>query len=960
MIRWISIALLTLLPVTLWGQGMPFIHHYDAETIDSHPQNWSISQDSSGYVYFGSQAEGILRFDGINWDWNRDPGTGAIRSLQEFNSKIHWGGVGNLGYVDQDSLWMESFRLYPLKSKIDTSHRVFDDVWQMVELENKLYHRTSNSLIILEADSIKVIESEERLRGIFKVDNELWAQRENIGLNRLVNDQWEDIPGSEPFADDRLVAILPYSDYHLLIFRNSGFVKYDESAFTDVFTEADDYFQDHSLYRAITINESEIALAFLNGGIVLMKNDGSVQHILTEENGLPTDVIYEIFTDREGTLWATSLDGVIKVLPNNPLTVIQEKNGLTGSVKFIEPIDDKVYIGSTDGLYILERGNEVREFPGIDELVYDGIQLNGVLYASFPSGLFRISENESEKILQEAGYRRLEISGNHEDAFFGAYRNSVDQITIHGESLERSEVLRSESEIRQFHVADDGVWALNYNNEVLFSGWEETNVNSYMPDIQNENSVIRNISFINGKISLATDAGLYVYDITSDSFLPDSSFNLLAATSFDTNTLDTQVFQFEQCSENEVWFVSAGILKRAIRKNDGWEVTDKPSRMIGEDADIQEIRCNPDGSMWFGGTQGVFYLSDPDWQYEHEFNTNITNVSMPNDSLIYGGYGELPEQPVFTFENNELRFNYSAASYIDPEANTYRVRLEGYEDEWGDWTEETQKDYTFIPEGSYTFQVQGRNVYGKAGSIDSFSFTILPPWYRTIWAYLGYLLIAGGIIYGIYRIRINTILREQRIRDGIARDLHDELSSTLSSINFFADAINSRKLGEKENNRFLSLITKSSREAKEKVSDIVWVIHSENDDWENLFLRCKRFAADMLDSKDIEHNFSVENQRSGGPTITERKNIWLIFREIITNIARHSGAGQVDIQFIFKPGKLYINIEDDGDGFDSEEIKSIGYGVQNIKERTEQLKGKYTLQSQPGDGTHWIIELPID
>ncbi len=139
----------------------------------------------------------------------------------------------------------------------------------------------------------------------------------------------------------------------------------------------------------------------------------------------------------------------------------------------------------------------------------------------------------------------------------------------------------------------------------------------------------------------------------------------------------------------------------------------------------------------------------------------------------------------------------------------------------------------------------------------------------------------------------------------------------------------------------------------------MWVIHSENDDWENLFLRCKRFAADMLDSKNIEHTFSVKNQRSGGPAITERKNIWLIFREIITNIARHSGADEVDIRFSFNSGKLLIKIEDDGDGFDPEQIKSNGYGVQNIKERTEQLNGTCTLQSQPGEGTEWSIELPV-
>ncbi|MDX1641886.1 MAG: ATP-binding protein, partial [Balneolaceae bacterium] len=239
------------------------------------------------------------------------------------------------------------------------------------------------------------------------------------------------------------------------------------------------------------------------------------------------------------------------------------------------------------------------------------------------------------------------------------------------------------------------------------------------------------------------------------------------------------------------------------------------------------------------------------------------------------------------------------------------------------------------------------------------TFTILPPWYRTIWAYLGYFLIAGGVIYGAYRIRLNRILREQRIRDGIARDLHDELSSTLSSINFFADAINSRKLGEKENNRFLSLITKSSKEAKEKVSDIVWVIHSENDDWENLLLRCKRFAADTLDSRNVKHNFSVNGNFSGKPTITERKNMWLIFREILTNIARHAEPYQVDIEFTQKSGILQVDITDDGTGFDPGEVRSDGYGVQNVKDRVDQLKGNCTLESSPGEGTRWYIEIPL-
>ncbi|WP_234567155.1 sensor histidine kinase [Rhodohalobacter sp. 614A] len=959
MVRWISVALLTLLyPSIILGQGVPLIHHYSSEVIQSHPQIWAVTQDDSGYLYFGSQAEVVLKFNSINWGrFKYKPDVGAIRSLQIFNSKIHWGGVGNLGYLESDSL--NDFTLVSLKNRMDSTYRSFTDVWQMVELEDKLYHRTTNAILVLEQDTIRVLENDERFRGIFKVGNELWAQIENIGLNRLENNEWVPIRGTEPFIDDRLIAILSYSDYDLLIYRNHGFVKYEGGQFTNIPTEAEEYFQDHSLYRAIAINETEIALAFLNGGILVMGNDGTVKNILTEENGLPTNVIYDIFTDQEGTLWATSSDGVIKILIENPVTLIQEQQGLDGSVKFVEPINDVVYIGSSHGLFLLENGNEIRKHAGTDGFVYDGIQLNDTLYVSFPAGLFRIFGNEFENVFKDGSYRKLEISQDIKNTFFGAFPNSIEKITTQDGSVERFEVLRSDSEIRQFYVGVDGLWVVTYQNEVLFNAFEGNQQKKYIPDIKGEYTTIRNISLINEKVSLATDGGLYTYDEQSDSFLPDSTFSLYKPPSGNSSIVTSQVFQFEQCSESEIWFLSGQKLKRTLRKNNSWEIYESPYNLIGKEGTIQEIHCNPDGSMWFGGTDGLFHLSDPDWTYDHNFNTNITGVLMQNDSLIYGGHGDLSEPPEFSFEDNDLRFRYAAASYIEPEANMYRVRLRGYDDGWSSWSEENQKDYTFIPEGTYTFEVQGRNVYEKEGSIDSYTFIILPPWYRTIWAYLGYLLIAAGMIYGGYRLRLNSILKEHRIRDGIARDLHDELSSTLSSINFFAEAINSRKLGEKESNRFLSLIDKSSREAKEKVSDIVWVIHSENDDWQNLFLRCKRFAADMLDSRGVKHNFTVEGSFTGRPTITERKNIWLIFREILTNIARHAEPSHVDIQFSLNSKDLNIQIEDDGKGFDQAKVRADGYGVQNIKERVEQLNGTYNLKSTPGEGTGWNLDIPL-
>jgi len=447
---------------------------------------------------------------------------------------------------------------------------------------------------------------------------------------------------------------------------------------------------------------------------------------------------------------------------------------------------------------------------------------------------------------------------------------------------------------------------------------------------------------------------LMIFDQTANEFVPDSTFY-----NVDSEIVDEEVYRFLQCDGGDIWFRNNRMIKRVYRQNGEWKIEVDHYRNIAVDQGMEAMSCSSDGAVWFGGTRNLYQLTDPEWEYNVSFQTNITGVLAENDSLIFGGYGEQRSFPEFSYEQNDMRFTYAAASYIEPEANQYRTRLRGYEEEWSNWSGETQKDYTFIPEGTYTFEVQGRNVYHKTGSIDSYTFTVLPPWYRTIWAYLAYLMMAGGVIYGGYKVRLNSILKEQRIRDGIARDLHDELSSTLSSINFFADAISSKKLGQTESNRFLSLIQKSSREAKEKVSDIVWVIHSDNDDWENLLLRCKRFASDLLDSKQIWYTFDVKGSFSGKPDISQRKNIWLIFREILANIARHAEPDSVKVQFHNDAGILYIYIEDDGNGFDESKIHQNGNGVQNIKDRVSQLGGICSLQTQPGEGTRWVIEVPV-
>jgi signal transduction histidine kinase len=208
-------------------------------------------------------------------------------------------------------------------------------------------------------------------------------------------------------------------------------------------------------------------------------------------------------------------------------------------------------------------------------------------------------------------------------------------------------------------------------------------------------------------------------------------------------------------------------------------------------------------------------------------------------------------------------------------------------------------------------------------------------------------------LYVAYRYRTYYLLKEERTRNRIARDLHDDLSATLSSISFFSEAakrIHAQQGGEP--NRYLRKIDESANEAKEKINDIIWAIDPSNDDWSVFLKKCKRFAADTLDSKEIKYTLDIDDTLDIPVRLEVRQNLWLIFKETINNTVKHAQASQVYVRLGRNRNQIELEIRDNGIGFDASQEKT-GHGINNLYYRTEQINGKITLETLPGKGTKW-------
>ena len=195
------------------------------------------------------------------------------------------------------------------------------------------------------------------------------------------------------------------------------------------------------------------------------------------------------------------------------------------------------------------------------------------------------------------------------------------------------------------------------------------------------------------------------------------------------------------------------------------------------------------------------------------------------------------------------------------------------------------------------------------------------------------------------------------MRNRIATDLHDEVSATLSSISFFAQAINSENIkGDKR--KFVNLIEDSAGDAKEKITDIVWAINPEHDDWGDFLSKCRRYASDLLESRGLRYNLQIDEISYGKMKMEYRQHLWMIFKEMITNSVRHANATRVDVVMNRSNNVFKLIVQDDGQGFDSSS-KLVGNGVANIKKRAAKIKASVTLESETGFGTRWILEFPV-
>ncbi len=802
-VLFLSAYVFLFLPIFLYAQhgnetGLLDIRSFSPKDYNLVPQNFAIVQDKRGVIYVGNNS-GVLEYDGRTWNAILTPEESPVHSLSLSNEGIIYvGGTGEIGYLSPDSIGKLRFR--SLLPQLSVKDREFNEVWTCFAVaDGSVYFQTSNKLIRWDGKKMKVWKAKTSFHLMFYLNSTIYVRQREVGLMVVKDTSLCLIQGGELFAKEKIYFMLPYrqseillnTQGHGLFVMKPGFIKSGMNGVessdqitkvTSFHTGIDDYLEHNSIYNGISINHKSISIGTLGSGIVVLDSAGDLSQELSKKNGLPDASIHGQFLDAQQKLWLATNNGIARADINSPITRFNDHNGLEGAVEATLRHEGKIYAVTNIGLYSLvipEKNSEGKiieharfeKLPGISAECGDLLSFTAgsrsLLLVASNLGVYQVEDNKISLVNNDDSYVLHRSEKDPNRIFIGLTKGMKSIYWSEGKWISEGEIAEITDQIRTIDEDPDGtLWLGNngpgvekvkftiQNHEFKNLELQRYTTKDGLPD---DKAYIKNIS---GKHYFATLHGLYT--LSGNHFYPDSSLGKRFSKGL------TGIFRISQDSHGNIWMVTVsqrdnhfeiGYIHRDPSGRSKPEWVSKPFMGLSQNITLS-IFHEADGVTWLGNQDGLFrYDEKISKNYDWDYQALVRKVILGKDSVIFSGTNFddngfitllQPEalKPKLHYSFNSFTFLFSAPNFEDETATRFSYFLEGFDKQWSGWKNESKAVYTNLPEGKYHFRVKAINMFGHESREAIYEFTVLAPWYRTVWAYIAYVLFFIGFVYG--------------------------------------------------------------------------------------------------------------------------------------------------------------------------------------------------------------------
>lgn len=957
--------------------GQKFVvFKYDLSIKNSIPENYvmSLFESSDGTFWVGTWGGGLCKYDPVHESFLKiETKFGKdkyVQCIAEDGQKNLWFGTLNGG-------------LFRYNYKSNDIYNYNSDADSPIQLLN-------NNVTTLAINS----------------DNTLWIGTWGSGFS-YIDEQKRTIKhfvrnsDKNPFSNNNIWFIEKESDNKILVSSDYGVDLYDPQK--DVFIHNINL--DHRIQGILnspirqTLHDSKNRLwigTYEYFGLVLIERDESDEshfhNLIREEddpNSLTMNRVRWIYEDRKKNIWIGTEDGLNKLPASKPFVHYRffpfRTGGLGGRVisGIVEAKDGILWVGLAGaGLDKIDLSNNIIKH-----------------YHHNPKNPNSLSEDDVTSVFEDKYgkiwvgtrnyglncfdpktnlFKRFIIKTNNPDYVDLNWIHQIletrDGTLLVGTNSGLKIFDRASQSLNSYPVGTDNLFPKKYSANSLFedkSGelwigtWldglfryniKEKKVLQYIPDTKADHSISSNkITCItedsHGFIWIGTHSGgINKFDKTTHRFYRYSIKQGLP---------NDVVFGILEDDDGYLWISTLNGLSKFDTVTEKFRNYDVSDGIIHNQFNWHASLKDRSGKMYFGTINGLV-----------SFHPSAVKIdSQPplvvlTSFKIFGRDAELPQSLPSTkdiflnYDQNFFSFEFTALDLAPAYKHQFSYYLEGVDPNWVTSGARSAAFYTDVPPGDYKFSFKAANNDEVWSSPVVVAVHIMPAWWMTWWFKIIEVLLLLAIGYFIYWYRLKQTLEIQNIRLNIANDLHDEIGSNLSSISVDSQLLLNNCSLDETQQELTSFISKTAKETVETMRDIIWFINPNNDFGEDMINKMKETAAKLLAG--IKWSFhSDPGVKLDEFNLENRRNIYLIYKEALNNIIRHSNSSTCSIELTRTASSLLLKVKDEGSGFD-EKSTIENNGLRSIKRRASKMNGKINIKTEVGKGTTVILAIPIN
>lgn len=788
-------------------------------------QSWEIEQASNGWIYIANN-NGLLEYDGSNWRTSVVSNQSIIRSVcLEDSSKIYAGATNEFGYFtyNRDGA-LEYNSLINLAARTPENIGI---IWNILKLDNKYcFISGSKEVYIYNNNSILTLMAESTITASAAIENILYIATYN-GIQILSGDKFSQLPNCEELIGQHIRGISPLNNGEIIIAtQNNGLYKYSNRELTKWECDATEYIKQNNLY-CITTSSNYIALGTVRGGAMLLDKDGKHIRTFQRGDGLQNNTVLSAYFDKEETLWLGLDNGIDIVYTNSPLTNLYTDSKYIGSGYCSLLDNDKLYLGTNQGLYI-DRwiyNNRVSSKPKIilDGQIWNLQKIENDIFCSHQDGLYLIKGDTAERIGSFLGAWKV-IEYNSNTLLVGTYNGLYVITKQNGKWKEKYKVDGFNHSCRVMTWDIDGSLWMAHGNIGIYK-FTFNSVLSQIVDIRfygEKQGLPQNINnsvfSLNNAIIFNTIQGLYKYNRATDLIEP---YDII------TEGEKRENYTLQNTDiENGAWYCSnfsLGYYNENEKTLHGF----CDNKLIGG---FEHIQTLSKGRAIIATEDGFSYINTNRISAQPNHNKTIIRsirTTYPNESTLLNNIENEKIKITVPYHNNSLNITWSTPSYEPYNKVNYSYKIEGLQNsKWSDWNKETQLNLSGLPDGTYKFVLRSSNININDIQQQELYITVLPPWYRSNMAFLLYVIVFIVIVLTVTWSTRRTIRQKTDKVEAASRIIIDERNTHITLLKEEQLANELRMKNEELSNSVMNVIRKN--EILLNIKDIVSTIYNLN------------------------------------------------------------------------------------------------------------------------------------